>query len=47
MEILKTNELMNVNGGAFNLGIAVTIVGVLVSLVGLIDGFLRPLKCNK
>lgn len=40
-------ELKQVNGGAFKFGL-VTIIGAGISfLIGLIDGYMRPLSCNK
>ena len=35
---LNKNELMNVNGGGFSIGAGF--------LIGVIDGYVRPLKCN-
>lgn len=41
---LKKDELMNVSGGGFGLGLLIG-AGV-VFLIGVIDGYMRPLKCN-
>lgn len=42
---LDKKELMKVNGGGFGLGLLIG-AGV-VFLIGVVDGFVRPLKCNK
>jgi len=41
---LKKDELMNVSGGGLGLGLLIG-AGV-VFLIGVIDGYIRPLKCN-
>lgn len=46
MKNLNNKELMDVNGGGFNLGIALGIAAGITFLIGLIDGIVRPLKCN-
>ena len=47
--MLENNELMNIVGGAttkkFGLGVILVALGSFI--VGIIDGFLRPLACNK
>lgn len=41
---LDNNELMKVSGGGFGLGL---LIGAgIVFLIGVIDGYVRPLKCN-
>ena len=48
MEVLKQDELMNVNGGGSTLlTIASAIAGVGIFIIGGLDGFFRPLACNK
>ena len=46
--VLKTEELKCIIGGAaakrIGIGIILSAVGSII--VGIIDGFLRPLKCN-
>ncbi|HHX16438.1 MAG TPA: hypothetical protein GX725_00780 [Mollicutes bacterium] len=45
MIILKNEELNNVYGGGFGLWLA---IGSLITfLIGVVDGYVRPLKCNK
>ncbi len=39
-------ELVEVSGGAIRYGILATIGAALVFLAGVVDGFIRPLKCN-
>ena len=46
MELSK-NELITINGGKIKIGIAIGVASAITFLIGLIDGFLRPLKCNK
>jgi bacteriocin-like protein len=47
MELSK-NELNEIVGGAkFDYGLATLIGTGLMFLIGLIDGYLRPLSCNK
>lgn len=41
---LEKEELMKVSGGGFGLGLLIA-TGV-VFLIGVIDGYIRPLKCN-
>lgn len=43
--ILKDNDLMEIQGGAkYSILIAIGAIGVFIA--GVIDGILRPLKCN-
>lgn len=46
MKVLNDEEMMNINGGGFNIGIAFGITAGITFLIGLIDGIIRPLKCN-
>lgn len=44
MEKLEKKELKNIQGGGIGFGL---LVGVgIVFLIGVIDGYMRPLKCN-
>lgn len=43
---LNKNELMNVNGSGFSIGAGFLIGAGIVFLIGVIDGYVRPLKCN-
>lgn len=41
---LDKEELEQINGGGFGLGL---LIGAgIVFLIGVIDGYVRPLKCN-
>lgn len=43
---LTKNELLNINGGAISIGAGLLIAAGVVFLIGVIDGYVRPLKCN-
>lgn len=45
MKELNDLELKSINGG-FSLVGGLTIVGCVIFLVGVFDGYTRPLKCN-
>ncbi|MGI6325318.1 MAG: class IIb bacteriocin, lactobin A/cerein 7B family [Bacilli bacterium] len=45
MQQLSNRELMDISGGISVLG-ALAIVSAVVFIIGLIDGFVRPLKCR-
>ncbi len=44
---LTENELKSINGGGITLTTGLIIIAGVVFLIGAIDGYLRPLKCNK
>lgn len=44
MDILDKKELMKISGGG--LGTGLLIAAGIVFLVGVIDGYVRPLACN-
>lgn len=46
MKKISDEELMNINGGGMSLGWIVGIGAGVTFLIGLIDGIIRPLKCN-
>lgn len=46
MKELKDDELMQINGGLSILG-GLAITGVVIFLIGVADGYTRPLKCNE
>lgn len=46
MHKLTKNELLNINGGAISIGAGLLIAAGVVFLIGVIDGYVRPLKCN-
>lgn len=43
---LKDKELMNIEGGGFNAGVAALIAAGISFMVGIFDGIVRPLKCR-
>jgi len=45
--MLTNNEMINIDGGRINWGLVSIISGAVALVVGIIDGFFRPLKCNK
>lgn len=45
--MLKDNELCNITGGAVKWTVGVIIGTIFTFLAGVVDGYLRPLKCNK
>jgi hypothetical protein len=42
---LENKELENIRGGGF--GFLIGIGAFITFLIGVIDGYVRPLKCNK
>lgn len=45
MEKITNNELKTIKGGA-GIGAYIAIGGLIVFIIGIIDGYVRPLKCN-
>lgn len=45
MKELDNNDLRNIQGG-FSLGAGLLIATGITFLIGVIDGYVRPLKCN-
>lgn len=44
---LSEYELSNVIGGKAGIGLYAALGGLITLIVGIIDGYLRPNKCNK
>lgn len=44
---LQDEELIELTGGAIKYGLLTVIGGVITFIIGIIDGYLRPLACNK
>ena len=44
MERISNKELKSINGGGFGLGFLIG--GLATFLIGVIDGFVNPLKCR-
>ncbi len=48
MKQIETEKLNQIQGGGgISLGVGLLIVAGAVFVIGVIDGFFRPLKCNK
>lgn len=45
--MVSNKELMDVTGGGIKIGLVIGIGSLISFLVGVIDGYLRPLSCNK
>ena len=46
MKKMSDKELMTIDGGGFNIGVATGIVAGVAFLIGVLDGIIRPLKCR-
>ena len=46
MKIITEQELKQINGGGFHFGIASLIAAGITFIIGVIDGYIRPLACN-
>lgn len=44
--MLTTEELLDINAGAVSWGLVAAIAGAVVFIIGVIDGYIRPLKCR-
>lgn len=47
MMVLQNEELATITGGAVKYAVIAVIGGVIAFAIGVIDGYLRPLACNK
>lgn len=45
--ILEERELKQISGGGFSLGLGALIGAGITFLIGIIDGYIRPLACHK
>jgi hypothetical protein len=45
--VLKDEIAIDTYGGKINYGIIAAIGSAITLIVGIIDGYLRPLRCNK
>jgi len=43
---LSKEELMDVTGGGIGIGTGLIITAITTFVVGVIDGIIRPLRCN-
>lgn len=46
MNNLEEKELKSINGGAISFGASLLIGGIVTFIIGIIDGFVRPLRCR-
>jgi lactobin A/cerein 7B family class IIb bacteriocin len=46
MEQLNNKELQNIYGGGISFGFIFAIAGLITFAIGILDGYIRPLKCN-
>lgn len=46
MHNLTNNELKQIKGGGVSLGVGLLIAAGVIFLIGVIDGYVRPLSCN-
>jgi len=44
---LTEKELRQIKGGSISLGVGLLIIAGIVFLIGVVDGYVRPLKCNR
>lgn len=46
MTEMKKEELLETNGGGITLAGGLLIVAGAIFVIGVVDGYIRPLKCN-
>ena len=46
MKELSNKELMDIKGGGLSFGLGFVITAGAAFIIGVIDGIVRPLKCN-
>lgn len=46
MTQMENKQLEKTYGGGIGIGIALTVVAGVIFIIGVIDGYFRPLKCN-
>jgi lactobin A/cerein 7B family class IIb bacteriocin len=44
---IKDEELKQINGGVIKWGLGIAIAAGVTFIIGLVDGYVRPLACNK
>lgn len=47
MKQLKEEELKNIEGGGIGVALIFGIIALGTLIVGIVDGYVRPLKCNE
>lgn len=45
--MLKQDELKKISGGGFSFSLGMILGGLLTFVIGIFDGYTRPLACNK
>lgn len=45
--LLNNEELKNIRGGGFSIALSLALAGLITFAIGIIDGYVRPIKCNK
>jgi hypothetical protein len=43
---LDNEDLKKINAGGISFGLGLAIAGAVVFIIGVVDGFVRPLRCN-
>ena len=43
---LDNEDLKKINAGGISFGLGLAIAGALGFIIGVVDGFVRPLRCN-
>ena len=43
---LSKKELLQVNGGGISFAMGCFLLGAVIFIIGVIDGYVRPVKCN-
>lgn len=44
--MLQEKELINITGGKASYSLFLVLGGIVTFLIGVVDGYMRPLKCN-
>lgn len=44
--MISNQELKRIKGGGFSIGVGFIIGGIVTFLIGLFDGYVRPLACR-
>lgn len=46
MKKINKSEMKKINGGGINIGLFIGIGSIITFLIGIIDGYTRPLECR-
>lgn len=46
MNKIDDKQLSKIQGGGFSWGVAAGIIAVVTFIVGIVDGYINPIKCN-